>query len=90
MFSVQRALVGEVTRDIRAIDVVIAARRVSLRVSTEGEPSAKSREDLDAGAVTQVVADFPCPDGRDPEIAYEFVRCDFPERCPSKGYLSMH
>jgi hypothetical protein len=48
-------------------------------VFTEGEPSAKPRENFDAGAITQIVADFPEPEGGHPEIACDFVRCDFPD-----------
>jgi hypothetical protein len=87
LLSVQRALIGEVTPEMRAIEVVVTSGRVLLRVFTDGEAPARVRDDFDAGAATQIVADFPYPEDGDPEVAVEFVRCDFPEPIPVEGVL---
>jgi hypothetical protein len=44
-------------------------------------------EDFDASAVTQVVADFAWPERGDPQVSFEFVRCDFPQRPDWRGEL---
>jgi hypothetical protein len=87
LLSVQRALVGELTREMRAVEVVLTTTRAVVRVFTEGELSAKLREDFDAGAIAQVVADFPYLGERHPQIECEFVRCDFPDKVPVEGIL---
>jgi hypothetical protein len=87
LLSMQRALVGEVTPEMRAVAVQWSPERIAIRVYTHGEPPAAVREDFDASVVSQVVADFPCPDGGDPAVEYEFVRCDAPTRLPDWGHL---
>jgi hypothetical protein len=87
LLSIQRALVGEITPEMRAIDVEISEKRILVRVFTEGALSDKLREDFDAGAMTQLVADFPEPDKADPQIILEFIRCDTPAPVPVRGVL---
>jgi hypothetical protein len=87
LLSVQRALLGEITPEMRAVEVEWSPERILLRVFTEGEASEEVREDFDASAVTQVVADFPEPDRDDPRVEFEFVRCDSPARIPVRGTL---
>lgn len=87
LLSVQRALVAEVHPSMRAIEVEIAEERITIRVFTDGEASEEVRADFDAGAVTQVVADFPDRESGDPSIALEFVRCDRPRAIPLRGTL---
>jgi hypothetical protein len=85
--SVQRALLGEITPEMRAIEVEWSPERIMLRVFTEGEAGERLREDFDASAVTQVIADFAIPAEGGPHVAFEFVRCDAPERIPVRGTL---
>ena len=85
LLSVQRALVGEIIPEMRAVDVESSQARIVIRVFTEGDASESVREDFDAGMVTQVVADFPYPGQEDPTVAFEFVRCDSPNRVPVRG-----
>lgn len=85
LLSVQRALVGEVTPEMRAIEVQLSRTQIVIRVFTQGVPSEALRDDFDAGMVTQVVADFPYPDRQDPEVSVEFVRCDSPHPVPVRG-----
>jgi hypothetical protein len=87
LLSVQQALVGEVRVEMRAIEVEISPVRILIRVFTHGQASEELREEFDAGAVTQVVAHFPYPDRGDPEVEFEFVRCDRPSPIPVRGTL---
>lgn len=87
LLSVQRALLGEITPPMRAIEVEWSRDRIMIRVFTEGEVDDAMREDFDAGVVTQVVSDFPDPDRGDPQVAFEVVRCDAPTRIPVRGVL---
>ena len=87
LLSVQRALLGEITPEMRAVEVEWSPERILLRVFTEGEASEQVREDFDAAVVTQVVADFPEPDRGDPRVELEFVRCDAPDHVPVRGTL---
>lgn len=87
LLSVQRALVGEITPEMRAIEVELAPGRILIRVFTDGEPAETLQDDFDAGMVTQVVADFPYPENGDPEVALEFVRCDSPKPVLVRGLL---
>jgi hypothetical protein len=83
--SIQRALVGEITPEMRVVEVELSRTQICIRVFTHGVPSAALRDDFDAGMVTQVVADFPYPDREDPEVSVEFVRCDSPHPVPVRG-----
>jgi hypothetical protein len=87
LLSVQRALVGEITPEMRAVEVEISPKRVVVRVFTDGEAPESVREDFDAGAIAQVVADFPCPDEEDPEVAFEFERIDAPRPIVARGTM---
>jgi hypothetical protein len=86
MLSVQRALVGEVTPQMRFIAVELSAERVHIIVWHDGEMSAADREQFDACAVTDVAADLWPPNG-DPVPSVEFVRCDFPEKPEFRGEI---
>ena len=72
LLSVQRALLGEITPGMRAISVRWNNQRICIRVYHDGPWATEDSEDFDAGAVTQVVADFLPPT----DIQYEFVRLD--------------
>ena len=70
LLSIQRALLGEVTPNIRAATAQIDAQTVVLRWIIDGEISESFRRDL--GAVgAKVAADFSTH-----QIAEEFIRCD--------------
>jgi hypothetical protein len=87
LLSLQRALLGEITPEMRAVAVQWSPARVTIRVYTDGEAPAEIREGFDASVVTQVVADFPYPERGDPTVAVEFLRCDAPSRLPDWGHL---
>lgn len=87
LLSVQRALIGEITPDMRYIDVEFSSERIHIIVWHDGAHDEYVHDDFDAGAVTQVVADFPRPERGDPQVSFEFVRCDFPERPEFRGVL---
>ncbi len=87
LLSLQRALLGEITPEMRAVAVQWSPNRIAIRVYTDGEAPAEVREDFDASVVTQVVADFSFPDQGDPSVEFEFARCDAPTRLPDWGQL---
>jgi hypothetical protein len=87
LLSVQRALLGEITPEMRAVEVEWSPECILLRVFTEGEANDKLQEEFDASAVTQIVADFPEPDRNDPRVEFDFIRCDAPARIPVRGVL---
>lgn len=82
LLSLQRALVGEITPGMRAIGVNWNEARIDICVFHEGPWTPAVEEDFDAGAVTQVVADFAWPERGDPEVRYEFVQVDRHGRLP--------
>ncbi len=72
LLSIQRALLGHVTPNIRAITARMDATTITLRWIVDGEGSDALQDDL--GAVgTAVIADFSTH-----QIAEEFIRCDAP------------
>src|SRR5688572_7118178 len=87
LLSVQRALVGEITPVMRAVEVEIERTRVLIRVFTDGDVPEDVRKDFDAGAITQVVADFPDPENGDPQVAFELVAVPSPAAVPVRGVL---
>ena len=87
LLSLQRALLGEVTPEVRAVAVAWSAERITIRVYTCGEAPAVLRDEFDASVVTQVVADFSHPEGGGPEVAVQFERCDPPAPLPDGGQL---
>lgn len=54
----QQALVGEVTAQMRFIAVECSPERIHLIVWHDGALPESVAEDFDAGAITEVVADF--------------------------------
>ena len=70
LLSIQRALLGEVTPNIRAVTATIDAGTIVLRWIVDGEISEHMK--LDLGRVgAKVVVDFSTH-----RIAEEFIRCD--------------
>jgi hypothetical protein len=90
LLSLQRALLGEITPEMRAVAVQWSPDRIEIRIYTDGEASSETREDFDAAVVTQVVADFSFPERGDPTVDFEFVRCDAPSRLPDWGHSVYH
>ena len=72
LLSIRRALLGEVTPNIRAVTAQIDAQTIVLRWIIDGEISDSFRRNLSAVG-TEVVADFASH-----QIAEEFIRCDAP------------
>ena len=70
LLSIQRALLGEVTPNIRVVTAQIDAQIIVLRWIIDGEISDSFRLDLSAVGA-EVVADFATH-----EVAEEFIRCD--------------
>jgi hypothetical protein len=85
LLSLQRALLGEVTSNMRAISVEWSTDRIKIWVYYDGPVDEDIVDDFDASAVTQVVADFPYPDKGDPKIDFEFLRCDIPQKIGNRG-----
>ena len=70
LLSIQRALLGEVTPNIRAVTAQIDVQTIVLRWIIDGEISDSFKLDLSAVS-TEVVADFARH-----QIVEEFIRCD--------------
>ena len=84
--AAQEALVGEVSPEMRAIEVERNLAKVTLRVFTDGSAPDQLREDFDASVVTQFMANFTDLQPM-PQIDFEFVRCDAPQTIPVRGRL---
>jgi hypothetical protein len=90
LLSVQRALIGEVTPQMRFIGVEISTERIHLIVWHDGPVDADlvgPGGDFDAGVVSEVFAEQPWPECHSPEVSSEFVRCDSPENPWLRGHL---
>lgn len=74
LLSIQRALLGEVTPNIRAVTATIDERIITLRWIIDGEIADDLESDLSA-AGAEVGADFDSH-----QIAQEFLRCDAPRQ----------
>ena len=72
LLSIQRALLGEVTPNIRAVTASIDEGTITLRWIIDGEITDDFRRDLSAVGA-EIVADF-----ESHQIAEEFLRCDAP------------
>jgi hypothetical protein len=70
LLSIQRALLGADTSNIRAVTAQIDTQTIVLRWIIDGEISDSFRRDLSA-AGAEVAADFETH-----QIAEEFIRCD--------------
>ena len=72
LLSLQRALLGEVSPNIRAVTSSFAPDRIILRWIIDGAISDDLKESL-SSVGTEVVADFP-----DRDISEEYIGCDAP------------
>lgn len=72
LLSIQRALLGRVTPNIRAVTAGIDESTITLRWLVDGEITDDLEDDLSAVGA-EVVADF-----ESHRIAEEFLRCDAP------------
>jgi len=79
-----RALLGEVTPEMRVATVDAVPRRIVLRVYHEGEASEGLREDLDA-ATTEILAEF-TGDRDVPEVVLVLERRDKPGPLQVEGW----
>ena len=81
LLSLQRARVGEVRPERRAVGVEIGADRVHVTLFLDATAPDEVAEDFDAGALTPVVADLPWPR---PTLTWEVVRLDPAQHLPPK------
>jgi len=72
LLSVQRALLGEVTANIRAVTCSVDANKIVLRWIVDGAISEELEDNLSVLG-TEVISDF-----SDHHISEEFIRCDAP------------
>lgn len=87
LVSAQRALLGAISCNMRAISLELLEQTIVLTVYHDGTMEEDEIEDFDADVVTSVVADFPGFDASDPEIKYRFIRLDAPAKIEYKGQL---
>jgi hypothetical protein len=76
LLSIHRALLGEITPQMRAISVEWLSGSIKIWVYHDGKISSDIIEDFDTSVITQIYADFPQPNFVD----FEFIREDFPNR----------
>lgn len=86
LLSVQRALVGEITKEMRAISVEWSAERIQVWVYVDGPIDKEAQEEFDASVMTQIVSDFPDVGKGDPAANFVFVQCDAPQRLDYRGW----
>ena len=79
-----RAMLGEITPEMRAVTVEINARHLTVRVYHNGLASDKLWDDFDA-AMTEVYADFPAEGPDAVSVDYKLIRCDAPQLVPALG-----
>ena len=60
--SLQRALLGEVTPNLRAVCVEVSPAEIHVWAYYDGPQSEAEEEDFDGSVLTQLVADFPYPE----------------------------
>jgi len=82
--SIQRALIGEILPQFRAICLSIADDAVTVTISHDGALPQGTAEDLDS-ALTQVYADFPELGGSNLTLHLGFERHDTPSAIPIVG-----
>lgn len=87
LLSVVRALVGEITPQMRFVGVEFSTEHIHLIVWNDGGLSESVKDDFDACAVPQIFADFCWPERGDPDVSFEFVRCDHPQKPNFRGQL---
>lgn len=85
--SAQRALLGNVTPNLRAVCVDIEDNVISAIFFCDKEISEEDFE-LYEQAKDQIIADFCQPQASfdQPEFSLETVRLDYPEKMPLKGF----
>jgi len=66
-------LVGEITPEMQAVAVGITDAEIRVLLFVDAGTPAQVAEDFDAGAITQIVADYPEPDRDDPAVCFECV-----------------
>jgi hypothetical protein len=86
-FSIQRALIGEITTEIRAISVEYSPEVVRIWVYVDGEISTELRDDFDSSVMGEILSDFPYPEKDDPSFELHLTRCDLPKQLSAKGKL---
>ena len=82
--AVVRALVGEITPEIRAVSVGLAARHAIVQIVHEGAATETFAEAMDL-VDTYVLAAFPADGAEAITLDTRLVRCDPPGRPPPIG-----
>lgn len=81
--TIQHALIGEITPEIRAISVQGRARSVDLWFYIDGPVNEQLQTDLNAGARDLVLEEY--QDAADFEVRFHYVRCDHPAELQCTG-----
>lgn len=82
--SVMRAMLGEITPEMRAVTVEVNARQITVRVYHNGLASDELWDDFNA-ATTEVYADFPAEGPDAISVHHKLIRCDAPQLIPALG-----
>ena len=86
LLSVQRALIGEIIPAFRLISVEYSDAEIKIWVYHDGKINSDEIEEFNTTVVTEVEADFPCPEQSDPKVDFEFIQIDYPEKIKPKGW----
>lgn len=87
LLSVQRALVGQIAPEMRAISVEWSASSINVLVYVDSLAPLEIEENFDSIVITEITADFPYPDRGDPSVELKFIRVDPSSRISPKGEL---
>jgi hypothetical protein len=87
LLSIQRALLGAITPNMRAITTEYSEKQVHIKVYIDGQIENDEENEFDEDVITQIIADFPNFDKSDPFITSEFIRADCPEKISYNGVV---
>lgn len=87
LLSVQRALIDEITPEMRFVSVESSLSDIHIWVYIHGRIKERVKDEFDTGAVTQVAADFAYPDRPPVIVHFDFIRCDYPQKPEFRGLV---
>ena len=73
------------TPNLRAVCVEVSPAEIHAWVYYDGPLSEQEEEGFDGSVLTQLVADFPCPERGDPAVYGHFIQCAAPHPLDWRG-----
>jgi hypothetical protein len=87
LLSVQRALLGAVRAEMRAISVEQSPERIRIWVYHDGEVAEDLTQEFDSSVGRRVIGDFDHPDLGGPHVDCRFERVDVPRPLKPHGQV---